>query len=198
MGKKRPSEFLSPDEVRALLRGPDQKTLQGKRDYAVLLLMLSTGLRKAEVCGLRMESLKEYRNRKVLDVIGKGKKYRRIGLNKDVLDALQAYWKASRIDGNPEAPMFMTMGRHGPYKSGPLTLQALEGVISKYRDLSLLRKRTTPHTLRHTFATTLLDKGVDLRTVQELMGHSSIQTTQIYLHTSDEKKMAALERLDYT
>ena len=97
MKKKRVSEFLTEDEAKALLRVPDRRSLQGKRDYALLLLMLSTGLRKAEVCGLKRESFGTYRNQAVVDVIGKGGKYRRVALNPDVVEAVNDYRKALNV-----------------------------------------------------------------------------------------------------
>lgn len=96
MKPKRVSEFLTEDEITAILRVPDRRTLQGKRDYALLLLMFSTGLRKAEVCGLRVEHVTTYRNQPVVDVMGKGEKHRRVALNRDVMEAVLDYQKAMR------------------------------------------------------------------------------------------------------
>ena len=89
--KKRETEFLTEEEAEAILRVPDRRTLQGKRDYAILLTLLTTGLRKAEICGLTIGDLKTYRNQAVIDVIGKGKKFRRIPLNSVALLAIQDY-----------------------------------------------------------------------------------------------------------
>lgn len=90
---KRVSEFLTEDEITAILRVPDRRTLQGKRDYALLLLMFSTGLRKAVVCNLRVVDVTTYRNQPVVDVIGKGKRHRRVALNRDVMEAIMDYRK---------------------------------------------------------------------------------------------------------
>ncbi|MCR4293829.1 MAG: tyrosine-type recombinase/integrase [Candidatus Kuenenia sp.] len=86
MKQKRVSEFLTEDEIGAVLRVPDRRTLKGKRDYALLLLMFSTGLRKAEVCSLKVSHVSTYRNQPVIDVIGKGNRHRRVALNKDVVE----------------------------------------------------------------------------------------------------------------
>lgn len=94
MKPKRVSEFLTEDEITAIFRVPDRRTLHGKRDYALLLLMFSTGLRKAEVCGLRVEHVTTYRNQPVVDVMGKGEKHRRVALNRDVMEAVLDYQKA--------------------------------------------------------------------------------------------------------
>ncbi len=217
MKQKRVSEFLTEDEACAILRVPDRRTLQGKRDYALLLLMFSTGLRKAEVCSLRVADITTYRNQSVVDVIGKGEKRRRVALNKDVMEAVLDYRKAMKqgftaedaadaeeLQGlNPvrvsegEQYLFYTLGEHGNCDVRPLTHKAVDCLLRRVKKVALITKRITPHTTRHTFATTLLDKGVDLKTVQELLGHSHIRTTEKYLHTSDEKKMDAIARLQF-
>ena len=101
----------------------------------------------------------------------------------------------SRGDG--ERYLFYTLGEHGNCAVQPLTHKAVDCLLRRVRKDALITKRITPHTTRHTFATTLLDKGVDLKTVQELLGHSHIRTTEKYLHTSDEKKMDAIARLQF-
>jgi len=205
---KRVSEFLTEDEISAILRVPDRRTLQGKRDYAILLLMFSTGLRKAEACSLKVEHVATYRNQPVVDVIGKGEKHWRVALNRDVMEAVLDYQKALKQrftaegakdaeEGSEGKPLFFTLGEHGNYEVQPLTHKAVDCLLRRVKKVALITKRITPHTTRHTFATTLLDKGVDLKTVQELLGHSHIRTTEKYLHTSDEKKMDAIARLQF-
>lgn len=210
----RVSEFLTEDEISAILRVPDRRTLQGKRDYALLLLMFSTGLRKAEVCSLRVSHVTTYRNQPVVDVMGKGEKHRRVALNRDVMEAVLDYQKAMKqrftaegaedaeekpetLNPKHETHLFYTLGEHGNCDVRPLTHKAVDCLLRRVRKVALIAKRITPHTTRHTFATTLLDKGVDLKTVQELLGHSHIRTTEKYLHTSDEKKMDAIARLQF-
>jgi integrase/recombinase XerD len=202
---KRVSEFLTDSEIKAMLRVPDKRTLQGKRDYAVLLLMLSTGLRKAEVCSLTVASVATYRNQPILDVIGKGKRERRVPLDTDALEAVLDYRKAlknivgaDRREDGPDMPLFFTLGERGNCTVEPLTHKAVDCLVRRARKAALVTKRVTPHTTRHTFATSLLDRGADLRTVQELLGHSHIRTTEKYLHTSDEKKIDAVNRLKFT
>src|SRR5512136_2456265 len=92
---KRETEFLTEQEAQAMLRVPDRRTLQGKRDYAILLTLLTTGLRKAEICSLKVGDLKTYRNQAVVDVIGKGQKFRRTPLKTETLIAIQDYLKAN-------------------------------------------------------------------------------------------------------
>ncbi len=202
MKPKRVSEFLTEAEIKACLRVPDRRTLKGKRDYALQLLMLSSGLRKAEVCSLTTASLTTYRNQAVVDVIGKGQKHRRVALNEEVVEAVLDYHKALRkgagdVGTGESRPLFYTLGERGNCLVAPLTPKAVDCLIKRVKKAALIAKRVTPHTTRHTFATTLLDKGVDLRTVQELLGHSHIRTTEKYLHTSDEKKIDAVSRLQF-
>lgn len=194
---KRESGFLTPEEIAGMLRVPDRRTLQGKRDYALLKTMFASGLRASELCTLDVGAVQTYRNQPVLVVNGKGGKVRRVPLHPDALKAIKAYWRAEGRNGHgPEEPIFRTLGKHGPYEARRLTYKAVRCLIDRARKAALVEKRTTPHTLRHTFAVSLLDQGTDLRTVQDLMGHSNITTTQRYLHTSDEKKLKAVHSLN--
>jgi site-specific recombinase XerD len=93
--------------------------------------------------------------------------------------------------------LFFTLGERGTCEPVPLTHKAVDCLMRRVKKAALLTKRITPHTTRHTFATSLLDKGVDLRTVQELLGHGHIRTTEKYLPTSDEKKIDAVARLQF-
>ncbi len=195
--KKKETEFLTEEEAEAMLRVPDRRTLQGKRDYAVLLTLLTTGLRKAEICNLRLGDLKTYRNQAVIDVIGKGKRFRRIPLNTDTLLAIEEYHKTSGNGAGTDQPFFKTLGKHGPYKEQGLTPRAVDCLVKSVAKKALVQKRIHPHVMRHTFATTLLDKGNDLKTVQDLMGHSHIRTTERYLHSSDDRKVEAIQSLQF-
>jgi len=195
--KKKETEFLTEDEAQAILRVPDRRTLQGKRDYAILLTLLTTGLRKAEICSLKVADLKTYRNQAVIDVIGKGQKFRRIPLKTETLLAIQDYLKANGNGIDPDHPMFKTLGKYGPYQERSLTPKAVDCLIKSVAKKALIRKRIHPHVIRHTFATTLLDNGNDLRTVQALMGHSHIRTTEAYLHSTDDRKVEAIQSLQF-
>jgi site-specific recombinase XerD len=158
---------------------------------------LTTGLRKAEICNLKLEDLKTYRNQAVIDVIGKGKKLRRIPLKTETLFAIQDYLKANGNGIDPGHPIFYTLGKHGPYEERCLTPKALDCLIKSTAKRAFIRKRIHPHVIRHTFATTLLDKGNDLRTVQALMGHSHIRITERYLHSSDDREVEAIQSLQF-
>jgi len=185
------------EEAQAILRVPDRRTLQGKRDYAVLLTLLTTGLRKAEICNLKVEDLKTYRNQAVIDVIGKGQKFRRIPLESKTLLAIKDYLKATGNGTYPNHPIFNTLGKHGPYQERGLTKKAVDCLIESTVKRTLIQKRVHPHVMRHTFATTLLDKGHDLKRVQALMGHSHIKTTERYLHSTDDRKVEAIQSLQF-
>jgi site-specific recombinase XerD len=195
--KKKETEFLTEEEAQAMLRVPDRRTLQGKRDYAILLTLLTAGLRKAEICSLKVGDLKTYRNQPVIDVIGKGKRFRRIPLKTETLLAIQDYLKADGNGSDPGHPIFNTLGKHGPYESTGLTPKAVDCLVKSMAKKALIRKRIHPHVIRHTFATTLLDNGNDLKTVQALMGHSHIRTTERYLHSTDDRKVEAIQSLQF-
>ncbi|MDA2916856.1 tyrosine-type recombinase/integrase [Nitrospinae bacterium AH_259_B05_G02_I21] len=196
--RKRESGFLTPEEVASMLRVPDRRTLQGKRDHAILKVMFAAGLRSAELCSLSVEDIQAYRNQPVLVVNGKGGKVRKVPLHPEALAAIKSYWRAEgRNADDPREPVFQTLGKHGPYEASRLSYKAIRHLVSKTRKVALIRRRVTPHTLRHTFAVSLLDQGVDLRTLQDLMGHGSVAVTQRYLHTSDEKKMSAVHSLTF-
>lgn len=195
--KKRETEFLTQEEAEAILRVPDRRTLQGKRDYAILLTLLTTGLRKAELCGLTVGDVKTYRNQAVIDLIGKGKKFRRIPLHSGALLAIKDYLKATGNGADPSHSLFQTLGKHGPYEQRGLTPKAVDCLVRSVVKKALVKKRVHPHVMRHTFATTLLDNGNDLKTVQALMGHSHIRTTETYLHSTDDRKMEAIRGLQF-
>jgi len=195
--KKKETEFLTEEEVAAILRIPDRRTIQGKRDFSILLMLVTTGLRKAEICSLKVKDLKTFRNQAVIDVIGKGSKFRRIPLKSETLIAVQDYLRAGKNGADPDHSMFRTLGKHGAYEPSSLTAKAVDCLVRSAAKKALIRKRIHPHSLRHTFATALLGKQADLKTVQELMGHSHIRTTERYLHSSDDRKLKAIESLQF-
>ena len=195
--EKKETKFLTEEEAAAILRIPDRRTLQGKRDYSIILTLLTTGLRKAELCSLKLGDLKTYRNQAVIDVLGKGKRFRRIPLKGETLLAIQHYMKAAKNGTDPDQALFHTLGKHGPYEQVDLTPKAVDCLVRSAAKRALIRKKIHPHVFRHTFGTTLLDNQADLKTVQELMGHSHIRTTERYLHSCDDRKMEAVQRLQF-
>lgn len=191
---KRPTEFLTDEEIQAILKQPDRRTIQGKRDYAILLTMLTTGLRKAELCSLKVSDIKPYRNGFVIEIIGKYKRHRRLSLRKDIIEAIQVYWDALKGEDDH---VFHTLGKHGPYERKPLTPRAVDCLVEKVVRKACLKKRVTPHSLRHTACTHLLYSGADVLTAQKFMGHSSPRTTEVYLHQQEERVFEAQERLSF-
>ena len=197
--KNKISEYLTKEECQALLRSPDQRTVDGKRDYAILKLFLNTGMRKHELLNLKYKDIKLYNHQLCLEVRGKGGYSRRQPIGtKEVLTAIKNYWAVAKLKPKDNDPLFFTLGKHGPWQKRPLTSVAVDGLVKKYAKLALIKRRITPHSLRHTFCTLGLRQGIDLRTMQALMGHHSISSTEVYLHTSDERKFeAAAEKIDF-
>ena len=151
--RKKETEFLTEEEAEAILRVSDRRTIQGKRDYAIILTLLTTGLRKAEICNLKVGDLKTYRNQAVIDVIGKGKKFRRIPLKNETLLAIQDYLKTNGNGTDAVHPIFSTLGKHGPYEERCLTPKAVDCLVrSVSQGLSLQLKqifRVRNHMLEH-------------------------------------------------
>jgi len=179
---KRLPRPLSVPETVALLSAPDTTTAQGLRDRAILEVLYSGGLRVSELVGLDLNSIDWQRNE--LRVWGKGSKERIVFLGKPAMAALQAYIEQGRphlLRGTTTDALFLN--RSG----GRLTTRSVMNILKKYSRMAGLEKRVTPHTLRHTFATHLLDGGADLRSVQELLGHARLATTQVYTHVSQSR-----------
>jgi len=173
---------LSIPETIALLTAPDTTTPLGQRDRVILEVLYGSGLRVSELVGLDLGSLD--RQRGELRVWGKGAKERIGLLGKPSMAALQAYIEQGRpqlLQGATTNALFLN--RCG----GRLTTRSVMNILKKYSRMAGLEKRATPHTLRHTFATHLLDGGADLRSVQELLGHVHLATTQIYTHVSQSR-----------
>ena len=194
--KNKQREFLTKDEALNLLRQPDKKKLEGLRDYCILSLMLITGLRRAEICDLKRSSLKTEGDEVNLIIHGKGGKIR-INPVPD-LDLLKYLYKYFKRIGNlylPDSSMFYNLRMIPVGHPCPITWSTIRYLIPKYVKMAGIRKRITPHSLRHTFLTLTLQAGADLATVRDLAGHSNVSVTSIYLHTTEERKKEAVERL---
>ncbi|MDR3721840.1 MAG: site-specific tyrosine recombinase XerD [Candidatus Acidoferrales bacterium] len=175
-------EFLSVEEVDRLLAQPDTSAMVGMRDRAMIELMYSCGLRVSELCGLRVADLQVEAG--CLRCIGKGNKERLVPVGRQALEAVQRYLRGSR-------PKLLCEGS-SPYlflnlKGRKVDRIAYWKTLGQYGRKAGLRKALTPHMLRHSFATHLLDRGADLRSVQMMLGHSDISTTQIYTHVVEER-----------
>ena len=172
--KRHIPSVLSQEETACLLDQPDESK-SGLRDRAMLEIAYSTGMRVSEVCGLRFEAL-DLESR-LVRIRGKGGKERIIPVGSHALRALERYARDSRPEFLADSPtpyIFLN------YRGGRLSRISFWKILKKYAAMAGLPADVTPHTLRHSFATHLVEGGADLRAVQELLGHSSIATTQIY------------------
>jgi integrase/recombinase XerD len=175
-------EFLSLAEVDRLLAQPDSSSTLGLRDKAMIELLYSTGLRVSELCGLQTHDIQM--DLGCLRCIGKGNKERLVPVGKQALQVVREYVTRSRpqILGQRTSP-FLFPSRAG----SAINRIAFWKTLGMYGRKAGLRKALTPHMLRHSFATHLLDRGADLRSVQMMLGHSDIATTQIYTHVVEER-----------
>jgi len=181
--EKRLPSFFDQGEIENLLQLPDNSLL-GDRDRAILELLYASGSRVGELTRLQIHDV-DFPNRCIL-VYGKGSKERIVPIGCKAVEALQKYLHFSRprLCANIE-PMHQVLFVN--HRGGPLTDRSVRRILEKYVDIMALTKHVSPHTIRHSFATHLLDNGADLRCVQELLGHVSLSTTQIYTHISKEK-----------
>jgi len=175
-------EFLSVEEVELLLTQPDASTAPGLRDKAMIELLYSAGLRVSELCGLAVDDL--HQNAGSLRCVGKGNKERLVPVGRNALAVIQEYLKKARPEILGErTSRYLFVNRNGN-KLGRIVFWKLLGAYGRKAGL---RKALKPHMLRHSFATHLLDRGGDLRSVQLMLGHSDISTTQIYTHVVEER-----------
>lgn len=177
--------FLEAEELKRFLAAPEQDpTIVGTRDKAILELLFSTGLRVSEAAGLKIDNI----NLKLdeFTVLGKGSKHRVVFLSETARRCIKAYLERRR-DTSPF--LFVRHDRARKFAPGsqPLTPRSIQRIVDRYAREAGITKRVTPHTLRHTYATDLLRNGADIRSVQSLLGHESITTTQVYTHITDKE-----------
>jgi len=178
-------KFLTEDEINRLLAAPDISTEEGIRDRAVLEIMYATGLRVSELITLKQSELDLLAG--LVRCHGKGNKERRVPLGKSAIHWLQQYTAVKVGYGKQSSPyVFLHRGR-------PFTRQLAWSMIKRQAEKAGI-KNVSPHTLRHSFATHLLQHGADSRSVQALLGHSDISTTQIYTHITDMHLRSAYDR----
>ena len=179
---------LSEDEVEALLAAPDVSTSQGLRDRAMLETLYASGLRVSELVTLK--TVQASLDMGVVRVLGKGSKERLTPLGEEAVSWIARYQKEARpqlLGARKSDALFVTA------RGGPMTRQAFWGLVKRYTAVAGIKRDISPHTLRHAFATHLINHGADLRVVQLLLGHSDISTTQIYTHVARER-LKALHR----
>jgi integrase/recombinase XerD len=185
IGMKLP-DVLSVADVEALLNAPDRAKPEGMRDAAMLELLYGAGLRVTELILVEMNGINL--DAGFVRVLGKGSKERVVPVGRMALAAIRDYLQRSRpllLKNRASASLFVTR------RGSAMTRQAFWYLISRYGRLAKLKKKITPHSLRHSFATHLLEGGADLRTVQTMLGHADIATTQIYTHVAQRHLMDA-------
>ncbi|MFZ3072187.1 MAG: site-specific tyrosine recombinase/integron integrase [Thermodesulfobacteriota bacterium] len=190
--EKRLPTVLTVEEAKSLVEAPQSgkgKKINAEeilRDRALLEVLYSSGIRVSELTGLNLGGVDFTEG--MIRVFGKGGKTRIALLGSFAIDALKRYLSFARRDALPEEPLFFGRGKHR------ITQRTVQRLVKKYTLVSNINKTPTPHSLRHTFATHLLDRGVDLRTIQELLGHANLSTTQRYTSVSMERLMSAYDK----
>ena len=178
--------FLNPDQLDRLLSSPDTRTIAGLRDRAILETLFSTGLRVSEL--VQLDRDKVNLDRQEFGVVGKGSKPRVVFLSDSATTWIGSYLEKRDDDFKP---LFIRYsGQRDPAREGErmrLTQRSVQRIVEKYAKKSGLPLDASPHTLRHSFATDLLISGADIRSVQEMLGHESIRTTQVYTHVTDRQ-----------
>lgn len=198
---KRLPRFLTTDQITALMQAPLLIKVQERkgpgrradpsvplRDAAMLETIYSCGLRMSEVCGLRVEDIDF--TEQLVRVRGKGKKERMAPIGGPAIEAIRRYWHSLKLPPKGSEPAFLAAGR-GARPVNPIIFAPR---FKNYLALAGLDPSLTPHKLRHSFATHLLDNGADLRSVQELLGHAHLATTQVYTHVTTDRLKRAYEK----
>lgn len=179
-GQKHLPQVLTVDEIERLVTAPDRSTTLGIRDRAMFEVLYATGLRISELLALTLDSVDW--NQQLMRVTGKGTKQRLVLLGEIALDALERYLHLARpvlLREDGERALFLN--HHGK----PLAVRGFHLILQRHLQSAAITRPVTPHTVRHSFATHLLEGGADLRSVQELLGHASVSTTQVYTHVSE-------------
>lgn len=185
--------FLHYDEIERLIAQIPLDTEQGLRDRAIIELLFSSGLRVSELVNLNRDHINT--KRREFMVRGKGQKDRPVFVSQSAAKHVETYL-AARLDNLP--PLFLSYSRNniasttGDYRR--ITSRSVQRLVSQYARLAGITKHVSPHTMRHSFATDLLMNGADIRSVQSMLGHSNISTTQVYTHVTDEHLRETYER----
>ncbi len=178
---QRDLDLITSAELDRLMSGPKGGSVSELRDKAILELFFSTGLRVSELCGLNRDI---DLSRDEFSVRGKGEKVRVVFLSHEAKDAIKKY-ESKRQD--LDDALFTQLGKNAKAaKDLRLTPRSIERIVKKYATKAGITRKVTPHVIRHSFATDLLENGADLRSVQALLGHSNISTTQVYTHVTDK------------
>ena len=191
LGKYIPN-YLPVDDVFRLMDLPDREKPLGLRDLAILEVLYSCGIRVAELAGMNVASI-DY-DQRLVKVMGKGNRERVVPIGRQALKAVKAYLAATG-----EVRKKIALGEGGDplfinFRGGRLTTRSMGRIVKQYVKAAGLTEEISPHSMRHTFATHLLDGGADLRSVQELLGHKSLATTQKYTHVSLKRLMEVYDK----
>ena len=182
---ERSLDLISPNELGRLLSAPEGNALRATRDRAILQLFFSTGLRVSELCSLTRDidfSADEF------SVRGKGSKVRVVFISPEARENISEYLKQRKdMDDALFVKAGDEKGKSGKDEKGALTRRSIERIVKHYAIKAGISKKVTPHVIRHCFATDLLSNGADIRSVQMMLGHSNISTTQIYTHITDKQ-----------
>lgn len=194
---KRPQvTFLTPEELERLAAQPEISKLVGARDRAIIELLFSSGLRVSELVGLDRDHINL--KRREFMVRGKGQKDRPIFISQEAADWIEKYLNMRQDNANPLFIRYSGIKKadtSGNFQR--LTARSVQRMVARYAKLAGVTKHVSPHTLRHSFATDLLMNGADLRSVQAMLGHSNISTTQIYTHVTDPHLKAVHEQFHH-
>jgi integrase/recombinase XerC len=185
---------LSIEEMNRLLETPDQADPLGRRDQAILEVFYASGLRLSELVGLDLDDLNL--NGRMVRVLGKGRKERLVPINQSAADAIRAYLK-DREQILRVAPSRLARGEHPlfvNYRGERLGPRSIHRLVRKYMAMCSARFGISPHALRHSFATHLLERGADLRAIQAMLGHADLSTTQIYTHVLEARLRQVYDR----
>jgi len=185
LGRYLPS-VLSVPEVEAIIGGVNTGSVTGIRDRAILEILYGCGLRVSEACSLHISDV--YPKESFLRIIGKGDKERLVPIGTPALEACNEWLSVRPEAAAPEFDDFLFLNRFGK----PLSRMAVFNIVKKQAMLAGIRKEISPHTFRHSFATHLIEGGADLRVVQELLGHESVLTTEIYTHVDSATWQASV------
>lgn len=178
---------ISVEEVEDLLNAPDLDKDEGFRDRTMLEVMYSSGLRVSELLSLKIKQINLEKG--VIDVIGKGNKQRKVPIGEYALDFVNEYIEKHRIHNKGKRTGYLFLNRYG----NPLSRQYFFLQIKKYAEQAGIEEDISPHTLRHCFATHMLENGAELRALQEMLGHANISTTQIYTNISTKRILNAYD-----
>jgi len=171
--EKRLPSVLTADDAKRLMEAPSENNDEGRRDRAVLEILYSTGIRASELVGMNREDVNWHDH--LIRIRGKGRKERIVPVGSKALTAIEAYSKQKRKSAGIAAVFAGPSGKR-------LTVRTVQRILENYRKKLGLSQKASPHTLRHSFATHMLESGADLRAIQELLGHASLSTTQRYTH----------------